>query len=311
MKACIIVLNYNGFSDTKECIDSIFENIKLEKNEIIVVDNGSSEDEIVLLRDLCENKKIHLIETHKNLGYAGGNNVGIQYAIAQKFDYICILNNDTIVVKDFLTPCMETLSLHHEVGFLGPAIIDYKTNTIQSTGGRIDILRGRVDLLNFSADPKVILKENRFVLCDYVGGACIICRTELIQEIGMIPESYFLFYEETEWCYKAIKHGYINLCQTNAVVLHKGSQSTSHYVGLQEYLMARNRVVFVKRNARNAFEFTIFFIYLILGNIKRCFINYKRFAPYFKYYLDGLTGKVDTKYPFVICKEKIKYFYQE
>ena len=302
MKACIIILNYNGFADTKECINSILENIELTKNKIVVVDNGSSKGEIELLRNLCKNEKICLIETHKNLGYARGNNVGIQYAIVNQFVYICILNNDTIIVEDFLTPCMETLSLHHEVGFLGPAIIDYKTNKIQSTGGEIDMLRGRVDLLNPGADPKIILKGNRFVSCDYVGGACIICRTDLIEKIGTIPENYFLFYEETEWCYKALKIGYRNLCQTDTIVIHKGSQSTNHYRGLQEYLMARNRVVFVKRNAQNTFNFITFLVYLFLGNVKRMCMDYKRFKPYFRYYLDGLTGKVDTKYPFVICK---------
>lgn len=303
MRACIIILNYNDFLDTKVCIESVLQHVNSKEYKLIVVDNGSRQDEIGRLRSL--NKEIRdfcLLETGKNLGYAGGNNVGIQYAKANDFEYICVLNNDTIIKEDFLTPCLDVLSRQKKIGFLGPAIIDYKTNKIQSTGGKIDILRGRVDLINSGEDQKRILKDDKIIPCDYVGGACIICRAELLKEIGTIPENYFLFFEETEWCYKALMKGYKNYCVPEVTIVHKGSQSTGHYRGLQEYLMARNRVVFVKRNIGNPFKFILFLMYLLFGNIKRVFKDSKRFMPYFGYYMDGLTGKVDSRYPFVICK---------
>lgn len=304
MTVCIIILNYNGFSDTKECIESVLKHINGSICKVVVVDNGSNSNDLIRLRELCNKHSIiYLIETSNNRGYAGGNNIGIEFARARHFEYICILNNDTIVKSDFLTPCIEVLSSQKKIGFLGPAIIDYETNQIQSSGGEINVLRGRVDLINSGHNPNDILNKG-LISCDYVGGACIICRTELIDRIGMIPEDYFLFYEETEWCYKALREGYKNFCITDCSIIHKGSQSTSQYSGLQEYLMARNRVVFVKRNMQSRAKFILFLIYLVFGNVKRIFKDKERFRPYFKYYLDGLTGRVDPRYPFVICKNE-------
>lgn len=303
MKVCIIILNYNGFHDTIECIDGVLKYIDLAICEILVVDNGSEQDDIMHLRKFCGNNPVHLIETKKNLGYAGGNNAGIQYAINKGYEYVCILNNDTIVSEDFLTPCIDVLASKKEIGFVGPTIIDYKTNRIQSTGGSIDLLRGKVDLLNPGANAEEIRSKLQMIPCDYVGGACIIFRVNLIDKVGLIPENYFLFFEETEWCYRALRAGYHNYCLTDYSIVHKGSQSTGNYSGLQEYLMARNRVVFVKRNMKNPFKFTVFLLYILCGNIRRVFHDRKRFQPYFRYYLDGLFGRKDARYPFVIFKE--------
>ena len=189
-KIYTVILSYNNFDDTKECIDSSINNIKNISNTILIVDNGSVDNSFEKLEELYKEKCVY-IKNNKNLGYAGGNNIGIRYAIDHGADYVCILNNDTVVPMNFLNPCIEYLEKNDNVAFVGPVIVDYYSGLVQSTGGNIKYNKGEIITINNNVKLNHIQKN---VHCDYVGGACMVFKTEIIQKLGYLPENYFFFF---------------------------------------------------------------------------------------------------------------------
>ena len=290
----IIVLNYNNADDTIECIKSL-EKIEYDNYKIVIVDNKSTDDSIEKLKKAFDNK-YYFIKSDKNIGYAAGNNLGVQYALENDAEYVCILNNDTIADKKFLKILIDYMENNHSCGLAGPAIMEYDNeNIIQSTGWIINLKKGDVSTINNGINIKDA--KDKVLECEYIGGACILARSELIRNIGTLPESYFLFYEETEWCYKAKKHGYKVMCILESKIFHKGSISINAISGLSEYLMNRNRIVFEKRNA-NLYELVYFYIYLILQTIYQIIIL-KQKPSKIKHYMDGIINKVDKRYSFI------------
>lgn len=295
-KIYTVILNYNNFDDTKECIDSLINNTINISNTIVVVDNASLDDSLEKLVDLYKEKCVY-IKNDENLGYAGGNNIGIKYALDHGADYVCILNNDTVIPMDFFNPCIEYLEKNDNVAFVGPVIVDYYSGLVQSTGGNITYNKGEISTIN--NNMKLDFIQNN-VHCDYIGGACMVFKAEIIQTVGFLPEIYFLFFEETEWCCRAKKLGFDNVCISNVYIRHKESASINKHGGLRSYLLERNRIVFLKRNSPNKIVCVegilyLFFKYLCYGTFRD-----KEYFKYLTYMCDGLRNKVDNKtYPFI------------
>lgn len=299
-KVCIVILNYNNFEDTIECVQSLRSAINSEKYKIVIVDNASTNDSVSKLNNILS--PIEIIVSSENRGYAHGNNIGIKYAEQAGYEYICILNNDTIIDVDFIETCKNELKNSAQVAFVSPALVEYKDNNlIQSTGGDIFINKGIVTLKNHGARRIDLLPK---IESDYIGGACIMFRTSVLKNIGYIPENYFLFFEETEWCYKAQKMGYKNICLTDSYIYHKGSVSIKSVSGLQEYLMARNRVVFVRRNIDSRIKYYCFLIYLFLQQGYHFLLRKNNAKNKIRYYLDGVFNRVDPSYPFIIIENE-------
>ena len=294
----IIILNYNGWQDTLLCLKST-RNIKYP-HKLIVVDNCSSDNSVEKLKTQCDGD-IMLIQTDFNLGYAGGNNVGIKYAVDNNYKYCCILNNDTIIEDDFMEACIGYLKDNSNVAFVGPTILNYTNRKIQSTGGDIYINKGSVKCKNANADISQISDS---IESDYLGGACIIFRLDLIHQIGLIPESYFLFFEETEWCWKALKQGYKNVCIGKVSVLHKGSMSINKVEGLNEYLLTRNRIAFIRRNHPSKFCAFLIYLFRCIRAVGESFKYGPKRLRKIIWLSHGWFKLVDTKkYPFIIIKE--------
>lgn len=251
----IIVLNYNGYQDTLECLESLGR-VTYGNFRVAVVDNCSTDGSE---KEIRANYPGHtFIQTGRNLGYAGGNNAGIRLALEGRADYVCLLNNDTTVTPDFLEPLVNLLEQDRTAGIAGPMVCDYyDQDVIQATGSRADLYLGKFYQLNQGKKKD----EVRGVLeVDYVAGACLLIRSGLIQEIGMVPEEYFLFFEETEWCLKARRAGQKVVCVCESLIHHKGSKSTEKVRGIQEYYMTRNQIIFEKRNA-DRLQWTAFLLY--------------------------------------------------
>lgn len=286
----IVILNFNGYEDTIECVKSV-NNLDYSNYEIVIVDNNSDSDEFEKLKTQFPQHEV--INNSFNGGYANGNNIGIQFAISKKADYICVLNNDTVVTKDLLSRLVKRFDEIHNLGVIGPAILDYKIkHLIQSTGAKINFLYGKVPPLNEGLVYQSL--DEGLIECDYIGGACMLFKVDLVNKIGLIPENYFLFFEETEWCHLAKINNYKIYCDSEAVIYHKGSSSIKKYQGLSHYFMNRNRVVFVKRNV-GSLKFVFFSIYLLMETL--VFSILKGFnREKIKAYLDGFKNVVDTKY---------------
>ncbi|WP_164509289.1 glycosyltransferase family 2 protein [Lapidilactobacillus gannanensis] len=290
-KVSIIILNYNNFADTIECLKNVRQ-IDYDNFEIIIVDNHSTDHSIMELRKSIQSNEV-LLPAQINYGYAAGNNIGIKYALNQGTDYLCILNNDVEVDKHFLTVMVDTLEKHTEIGIAGPKICDYyDRNRIQSAGAMVNMNLGRAT--DLYKGQKISEVSQKILSCDYVGGACLVVRASAIDKAGLIPENYFLFYEENEWCAHFKQHGYQVAGLTEATVWHKGSHTIGKISGLSEYFMYRNLVIFIKRNG-NLKNKIIFNLYFIAFCLKSLFTK-KNGIRFFKYYCDGLTGKNSYQY---------------
>lgn len=267
-KVFIIILNYNTINDTLECIKSL-KNIHYSNYEIVVVDNSEAIDCYNSLKLKFSEYKI--IRADQNLGYANGNNIGIKYALDNGADYICVLNNDVVVEEDFLSKIVKVLNANKCVGIAGPCICEYKDKSkVQCAGANISLYTGLTKRIGMGVTYDNSNKGNSTV--DFLGGACFVCKREVFEKIGLIPENYFLFFEETEFCIRAQKNGYKLLCVYESKVYHKGSATISKFGGLSYYFLNRNRVVFIKRNS-NAIQKLVFSIYIFIEAIGRIIIR--------------------------------------
>jgi len=267
--------------ETIECIDSVF-NITYPNFQIIVVDNNSNDNSVEILKQ--KYPMLYIIDNKNNFGYANGNNQGIKYALQQGAKYICILNNDVIVEKNFLEPLINRFDLDKSIGIVGPCICEYlNQNLIQAMGANINLFTGLTQ-------PKYKKKEyknikNNDITVDYLGGACFVVKSEVFNKIGLIPENYFLFFEETEFCLKALRNKFKLMCVSESKVYHKGSATISKFQGLSYFFLNKNRIVFMRRNA-NMIEKIIFFIYLNFETLGRMIIR-RESLDLIKCYVEG------------------------
>lgn len=290
----VVILNYNGSEDTIECVRSFREKITLDYH-LIIVDNNSEREESNKLESLRDFDAT-IIYSQENLGYAGGNNIGIKFALEKRCNYICVLNNDTIIEENFLVHCIKYLEEDQNIAFIGPTLLNMDNDYVQSTGGDVFMKTGRVTLKNnglkYSELPEIVES-------DYIGGACIVCRSSDIEILGLIPENYFLFFEETEWCYRAKIKGYKNVTLGNTFIRHKGLASIGKIDCLSGYLMERNRVVFVKRNASNKINYIGFLFFYIIQILYYTIRYGKKHFIKLRYFFDGVFNRISKKYPFI------------
>lgn len=242
-KVAIVILNYKNPSDTIECVKSIQCSSYKDYN-IFIVDNNSMDGSFEQLTKTYPQYQVY--ETGNNGGYAAGNNFAIKIALKQNYDYVAIVNNDVIVEKDTLKKLVDYLNQNCQVGIVGPKICNYPdTEIIQSMGFRVILAKGRTPAIN---EGKKASSVHSIVNCDALCGAFMLIRREVLQRVGLMPELYFLFFEETDWCLHVKNAGFLIQSIPNAVVYHKGSASIDKVKGLKLYYMSRNSVLFVRRN---------------------------------------------------------------
>lgn len=276
LSVAIIVLNWNRFEDTKECLLSL---AKIEKSnfefEVFVVDNGSYPEEVYMLEDLINsldprNLKVCLVKNKKNLGFAGGNNVGMKIAIKKLADYVLILNNDTYVKKDFLKNLIDVAVSDSKIGALTPKIyfakgyeyhkVRYKKadlgRVIWSAGGDIDW--SNVYASNHGVDEVDKGQFDQLQETDFATGACVLYKKEALLSSGFFDERFFLYLEDTDLSLRIKKNGFKILYVPNAVIWHKVAQSS--YIGsnLNDYYITRNRLLFGFRYAPIRSKFALF-----------------------------------------------------
>ena len=286
-KIYTIILNYNNYDDTVNCIKS-FDTIKEFDIEIILVDNASETECADKLDEfVADMPHVTYIRNTENSGYAAGNNLGIKEALNRGAKYLAIVNNDVVVNEDSFTACMEILE-DEKVAFAGPAILEFGTHTIQYTGGMIDYWKLLTPHINEGTEYH---RSEETVECDYVGGACMLFRADVIDKLGFIPEDYFLFWEETEWCANARRMGYKCISTFDGYVDHKGSVTIRKIKGLESYYFERNRVMFSLRNDKNIVRKTGALIRLFMEAFAKGILRDRVFFSFFPYYADGIMKR--------------------
>lgn len=271
----VVLLNWNGFEDTKECIASLLKNSS--DIEIVVVDNGSDNYEGKRLKE--EFSSLHLIVNSENQGFARGVNQGIQYALNQQnCEYIFLLNNDTRVQNQETIPGLVHQCQHVGDRVLCSPVILYKnSHKIQNVGGKvslyvggsISLAKGREYTENFSPEKP-----------DYLSGCAIFGRADLFRELEGMYEGYFAYFEDVEFSLSAKRRGVLLSVVPHITIEHAHSASTSSKTYIKEYLLLRNSIIFARRNLsgvkRYFFILNSILVRVLLGLTRRRFLGLSR-----------------------------------
>lgn len=259
MNIAVIVLNYKGVRNTIDCIDSVIASSpkKEASLEIIVVENGSNDGSREKLREL---KNIKLIESTKNLGYSGGNNLGIVYALKANADFILILNNDVFIDKDAISHLIKATD---KADIISPKIYFAKGFEFHKTRYKKDELGKVIWYAGGQIDWKNIIGSHIGVDevdngqydskrgIDFATGACILVKREVFEKIGLFDEKYFLYLEDMDFCVRAKRAGFKIIYEPSAILWHKNAASAGGSGSkLQDYYITRNRLLFAFKFAK-------------------------------------------------------------
>ena len=242
----IITINYNGFRETCMLVDSLYRHVSTAY-ELIIVDNGSEINEAEILQ--LRYPETRCIRSEINRGFSGGNNLGIQ---AAKGKYLLFLNNDTFVTDDSLHFLCEKLSSKPEIGGVSPKIkFAFSPQHIQFAGYTpLSAITLRNSLIGF--DKKDQEQYNSPVPTPYLHGAAMMIKKEIIEQVGYMPEIYFLYYEELDWCTQINNKGYELWYEPRATVFHQESCSTGQNSPLKVFYLTRNRMLYAWRHRRGS-----------------------------------------------------------
>jgi len=237
-KVFIIILNWNGLHDTLECLASTYK-LDYPNFAVILVDNGSTDNAVNIIR--ATYRQIIILENRENLGYAAGNNRGIRYALKNNAQYVWLLNNDTVVESNSLTRLIQTAESAPDIGLVSPVIHDYEnSNTVQSSGTVIDLKEQMLSNLT-QLDPCTPDKPPHIILW----GTALLIKRNVIDTIGFLNERYFAYYEDFDYCLRALQKGYRSLVDISSRVYHKDARSSGGRDSpLRWYLTTRNDYFF-------------------------------------------------------------------
>jgi GT2 family glycosyltransferase len=252
----VISINYNQAQLTCQMIASL-QSVTYPCVEIIVVDNASPTDAPGIIAERFP--EVKLIRSEQNLGFAGGNNLGIAEA---RGEYLLFLNNDTEVAPNFLEPLVQLFVQNPQAGIASPKILYYGTdNVIQYAGSRgINTWTGRsITIGQTEQDQGQHNLSGPTALAD---GAAMMVPRRVVEAVGVMPEVYFLYYEELDWCEMLKRGGYTCHYVAESAIYHKESMSVGKASVLKTYYMNRNRLLFIRRNFRGWSRWTSTLIFL-------------------------------------------------
>lgn len=291
----LITINLNQNAVTEALLDSLIAKNKYANIEIIVVDNASTINPVPHWE--TKYPGILFIRSEKNLGFTGGNNLGITYA---KGDYLFVINNDTEVTETLIERLVATLDEHPEIGVISPKINYFdQQDVLQYTGytdmnyytarnqciGQFEKDKGQYDYLTGKTG--------------YAHGAAMLVRREAMEKAGVLSDNFFIYYEELDWCERIKKAGYEVWVNMQALLYHKESMTVGKQSAFKEYYMNRNRILFNRKHSpRFAFViFTIFFTTVIIPKTLLTYIRKKQyhFIPVFRNAIWwNLTNKITS-----------------
>jgi len=254
----IITVNFNQPQVTVDFLKSVKQNTSTTEVEVILVDNGSRENHEAVFKAIYPD--LIYLRSEVNLGFAGGNNLGIGVA---KGDYLLLLNNDTEISDNLVDTLISEFENNDEIGILSPLILYFDNpELIQYAGftkmnyltcrnkglGNMDVDRGQFDLKSEETG--------------YCHGAAMMCRHADLKTVGVMAEEFFLYYEELDWCEKFRKAGKKIWFTGKTKVFHKESVSVGKESNIKTYFMTRNRMLFIRRNTGiiNTFFFSVYYL---------------------------------------------------
>jgi hypothetical protein len=294
---CAIVLNWNAYNDTRECIESL-NKIEYDNFKIVIIDNASIDGSGEKLSRAYPD--ISFLKLNYNGGYAAGNNEGILWGLQKDFEYFLVLNNDTIVESDFLLPLIETLEADPSYGIVTGKVLYYNQHKhIYSAGGYFSKLFCTGVNGKFKAADELSPQEEMTQDISFVPGCMMLVQRKVFEHFGLLDEKYFLYFEDLEFSRRVsskYKLGYI----PSSRIYHKSGGGTrwSNYTPTYLYYHSRNRF-WVFRDAPilyrayvflysflNAFAKTVIIIYLQYKETK--IFPWKQIKAIWKGIIDGI-----------------------
>jgi GT2 family glycosyltransferase len=241
-KVFIIVLNFNGKEVIKKCLSSLFK-LDYPNFEVILVDNNSQDGSLEIAKSNFS--KANFIKNSQNRGFSAGNNVGIKFALERMADYILIINSDTESEKDFLTKLVLAAEKDSEAGILSPVIFGADMNKIWFSGGKIDWFRMK-GIMEQDA------KSEESYETEYLSGCAMLVKAEVFQKIGLFDEDFFLYYEDTDFSFRAKRAGYKNLVVSSSWIYHfeKSEESKTNKL----YWLIISGLIFFQKNTPSIFR---------------------------------------------------------
>ncbi|MCD7726139.1 MAG: glycosyltransferase family 2 protein [Clostridiales bacterium] len=239
-RLAVILVNYNGKQYNEACIESILAAQALWDKKIIVVDNGSQDDSLQILRQRYENcEAVELLPLDDNYGFSYANNAGIRRAMEEGADYVLLLNNDTEIAPDMLTG-LEQCAKRHPDSMIAPKIYySDRREVIWSAGGKVSPLVRKVSHIGVGQTDRGQFAEEKEV--GFATGCALLIPCKVIRRAGFLDERFFLYYEDTEYSFRLGKLGISIYYCPEAVLYHKvGASSKGADSPLCAYYIARN-----------------------------------------------------------------------
>jgi len=263
-KIFIIILNWNKGDLTIDCLESLYK-MSYRDFEVILVDNGSVDDSVD--RISAKYPALKIIKNSENLGFTGGNNLGMKEAMKHSPGYIMLLNNDTIVHESMLSELLKAIESNGEIGMVGPKIYYYGDNIIWSAGTWHDRLLHRFKLIGMGHKDSGQFSKKRDV--DELTACAMLIRREVIEKVGYLNDDYFTIVEDSEYCLRVKRAGYRLIFVPKSILWHKVSSSSGGEDSpLNIYYSTRNVLYLVKKYYFISLPFILFKYYF------KCFLFY-------------------------------------
>lgn len=244
-RVCIILVNYNGTTDTIECVKSLLH-ITYSEYKIIVIDNGSTEKLEVMEHEILQDERVIVIDIDNNLGFAGGNNYAIDYC-KKMYDpeFYLLLNNDTVVKENFLLELVTTAHNWSNIGIVtGKIYLFSKPDEFWYAGGALDLNTGWTS--HFGAKEKDNGQYDVDREVTFASGCLWLLPRDTIESIGLMRTEYFLYYEDADYCYRVSEKGKKIVYCHNSAIFHKVNGSTKKISDSERYYMVRNGLYFTE-----------------------------------------------------------------
>jgi GT2 family glycosyltransferase len=270
-KVAIIILNYHGLQDTLDCLHSIKE-MDYPNYNVFVVDNGSGNNEATKIK--AAYPEVNLIALSENTGFTGGNNLVLRSIPYSDYDYALLLNNDTVVSKDFLRQMVLTGESNELIGIVGcriccPGYEESFPNFVDDgSQGPMPVWYNGAHVNNWTGitHHEYDWKQNNCFNTDYISGCCMLIKKQVIKDIGVLYDRYFAYCEDLDYCVKARKHNWRCTVNQYASIFHRVSKASKQISNFGYFYYLRNRIIFMRQNS-DALHLAFFYPYYLFRYI--------------------------------------------
>ncbi|MFT6137593.1 MAG: GT2 family glycosyltransferase [Salibacteraceae bacterium] len=263
----IIIVNWNSYEVTANCLKSL-QTVSYDNFKIILIDNGSEDNSGEILK--ADFPEIILLKNEENRGFTGGNNRGIQYALDSNFEMVMLLNNDTIVTRDFATILVNKLQSDQNIGAIQPKIMFNQEKDVIWSGGSSFSKIWHLTKSEGMGEKDLGQYDGSKVL-PWVTGCCFLTRSTIVKEVGLLDDRFFIYYEDTDWSFRIRNRGYKLFYEPMSKIYHEVGKSNENRETFGEgtqsafthYVVIRNHIFIVRKYAKGLNYITSMFYQLV------------------------------------------------